>query len=71
MGSALALAGCSSRTDDEDDDRAGNSGSRGVYGGGRLIAPRFGGGVGGRGPVSVSPSARGGFGGIGGVSSGS
>jgi len=71
MGSALALAGCSSRTDNEDDDRIGSNGSHGVYGGSRVIAPRFGGGVGGGGSVSAGPSARGGFGGTGGVGSGS
>ena len=71
MGSALALAGCYSRTDDEENNRVGNSTGHGVYGGGRFIAPRFGGGVGGGRAVSAAPSVRGGFGGTGAVSSAS
>jgi hypothetical protein len=72
IGSALALAGCSSATDDDDNKRIGNNGGHGFYGGGRAIAPGFGGGVRGGGrSVSAGPSARGGFGGTGGVHSGS
>ena len=72
MGSALALAGCSSRTDDDDDNRVGNNRGHGVYGGSRVIASGFGGGVrGGGGSVSAGPSARGGFGGTGGAGIGS
>ena len=44
MGSALALAGCSSRTDDEEEDRVGGGGGHGGYGGARVIAPGFRGG---------------------------
>ncbi len=71
MGSALALAGCSSRTDDDEDNRVGTNGGHGVYGGSRVIAPRFGGGVSGGRSVSASPSVRGGFGGTGSVGIGS
>jgi hypothetical protein len=69
MGSALALAGCSSGSDDDEDDRAARSG-HGYAGGARLIAgPRVGTGRGGI--VGAGASARGGFGGIGGISAGS
>jgi hypothetical protein len=68
MGSALALVGCSSRTDDDDNNRVGNSTGHGGYGGGRMIAPVFGGGTGGGRAVSA---ARGGFGGTGAISSAS
>ena len=68
MGSALALAGCSSRTDEEEEDRVGNGGGHGVYTGGRVIGSRVrGGGV----SVGSGVSARGGFGGIGGIGGGS
>jgi hypothetical protein len=69
MGSALALAGCSSRSDDDEDDRTPRHG--GVYGGMRVISPGFRGGAGGSSSVSAGASARGGFGGIGGFGSGS
>jgi hypothetical protein len=71
MGSALALAGCSSRTDDDDNNRVRNNTGHGGYGGGRMIAPVFGGGTGGGRAVSAAPSARGGFGGTGAISSAS
>jgi hypothetical protein len=69
MGSALALAGCSTSRDDDDEDRAQRHG--GVYGGARVISPGFRGGTGGGTSVSTGASARGGFGGIGGFGSGS
>jgi hypothetical protein len=68
MGSALALAGCSTGQDDDDKDRA--QGHGGVYGGARIVSPGFRGGGGGT-SVSTGASARGGFGGIGGFGSGS
>jgi hypothetical protein len=67
MGSALALAGCSSRTDDEQDDRVGNSSGHGVYTSGRPIGTGFRGGA----AVGSGASARRGFGGTGGIGGGS
>jgi hypothetical protein len=68
MGSALALAGCSSRSDDEDEDDRTAAGTHG-YRGGVPVMIR-GSGV-GRGSVSSAPSVRGGFGATGGISSAS
>jgi hypothetical protein len=69
MGSALALAGCSTGSDDDENDRAAQGGY-GYAGGARVIAgPRV--GIGRGGAVSTGASLRGGFGGIGGVSAGS
>jgi hypothetical protein len=69
MGSALALAGCSTRSDDDEDERTAQGG-QGYRAGVPVMIPRSGSGV-GRGAVSTAPSARGGFGGTGAVSSGS
>jgi hypothetical protein len=70
IGSALALAGCSNWSDDDDEKSAQRHG--GVYGGARVISPGFRGGTSGGGSsVSAGASARGGFGGIGGFGSGS
>jgi hypothetical protein len=61
MGSALALAGCSPRTDqDDEDNRVINGGGHGVYTSGRPIGSGFRGGT-----VGSGASARGGFGGTG------
>ena len=63
LGTALAVAGCSSRTDEEEDDRRG-TGGHGGYVGTHVGSGFRSGGVRG-GSVAASPSARGGFGGIG------
>ncbi len=71
MGSALALAGCSSRTDEEEEDRVAQGGHHRHGGFIPVIIPGSRGGVSRGGSVSAGASARGGFGGIGGVSSSS
>ncbi len=67
MGSVLALAGCSSGSDDAEDDRAAQGGHG--YRGGVPVMIRGGGAR--PGGVTSAPSVRGGFGGTGGISSGS
>jgi hypothetical protein len=70
MGSALAFAGCSSGSDDDEDGRDARGG-HGYHGGAPGIIPGSRPEVGRGGAVSTGTSARGGFGGIGGVSGGS
>ena len=68
LGTALALAGCSSQSDEEGGDWSEDDGQQGHRGHvvAPIVGPRFGGGLGGgRGSVGAVPSARGGFGGIG------
>ncbi len=70
LGTALALAGCSSPSDDEDDPQQGGGG-HGGHAGTHFVPVIRGGGFGRPGSVSATPSVRGGFGGIGSGGSGS
>jgi hypothetical protein len=71
LGTTLALAGCSSDSDDEEGDWHAAGGQR-AHVVAPIIRPGFrSGGFGGGGSVSSGPSARGGFGGIGSVGGGS
>jgi hypothetical protein len=70
LGTALALSGCSSRSEDEEEDRHGVAGHGGYVG--TRIGPGFRGASPVRGgSVAATPSARGGFGGIGSGGAGS
>ena len=70
LGTALALSGCSSRSEDEEQDRQGVGGHGGYVG--TRIGPTFRGTGSGRvGSVTATPSVRGGFGGIGSGGAGS
>ncbi len=71
MGSALVIAGCSSRSGDDEEDDGASHRTHGFHGGVPVIIRGAGGGVGRGAGVSTGSSVRGGFGGIGGVGAGS
>src|SRR5262249_31525383 len=70
LGTALTLAGCSSQTEEKDEQRQG-AGGHGGSAGTRFVPGFRGGGFAGTGTTSATPSVRGGFGGIGSVSAAS
>ena len=70
LGTAMALAGCSSRSDEDEGDWQDPDAPR-THVGAPIVRPGLGGGFGRTGSVGATPSARGGFGGIGSVGAGS
>lgn len=72
VGATFLLGGCGSDQEAEEEGEAANQERTRSGHGGLFIAPRIGGGMGGgRGGMSPSPSARGGFGATGSASVGS